>query len=165
MLFRSEYVPEILKHLNELGLKCIHVIRPSPIETVLSQLTLAYRHEAGLLSHDSDSISNSAEIKELFVDLPPRTELLGLVQQLTDNIKTFRRYLGKTFGPNYIECFHPSSLSRSHSNGYQRLLDFLGVGNFYLRSSIAPSRISTSVIYSDPTVLQSEELKSFNLEY
>lgn len=155
------YIPELLKHLKELDFSCIHVIRPNILDVLLSQITLEYRHKNKLPSHTG---IDSNENLEISVDLPDISELITRARAIEDRVNSHRDILAKSFSENYLEIVYPQMLSREGRFGYGATLEWLGVQNSNLTSSIKKSSTANKILYSDEKIIENVELRSIIID-
>lgn len=156
------YVVEIMKHLNELGFFCIHVIRPRVLDTLLSQIALASRHSQGLPSHTA---VNSAEDMDLIVELPDISVLEKRALDIEARVNKNRSFLRNYFIGNYMEVTYPDFLAHDGHGGYANILMALGArDNNKLISTIKKSSSSCNLIYSNKDVISDPRLTSIVID-
>ena len=116
------YLPELIKHLQELGFACVHMIRPTALDIALSQLVLKYRQDMNLHAHtgvDDQPVIISD------VALPDKDTLKEMVKEIFLRIENHREILQNNFCDSYYEVFYPEVYSSNGINGYTGLLNFL----------------------------------------
>ncbi len=155
------YIPELIKHIQEMNFVCIHVIRPKVLDVLLSQITLRFRHLAGLTSHTPIDQSENAT---LFVELPDNEVLIRMGLDIVNRVNIHRDILQRSFNDNYIESIYPLMLARDKSCGYIEILEKLGVRDFELFSTIKKSSNEATIIYSDDSFMSDSRLISINID-
>ncbi len=140
----------------------VHVIRPRVLDTLLSQITLEYRHAQGLLSHTA---VDSSENINLIVELPDfsilQEKALDIEARVNKNINFLRNY----FIGNYMEVIYPEFLDHDGRSGYVNILKALGACDHdKLFNTIKKSSDSCNLMYSSQDVLSDPILTSIVID-
>ncbi|SDC78065.1 Sulfotransferase family protein [Sphingomonas sp. YR710] len=142
------YIPELFKHLSDLDVKCIHIVRRNLLDIAISQLSLKIREENKLSAHTG---VNDSE-RSIKVNIENVAALSAHITRIRTNISENRKIFSRL--KHYTEVYYDDIFADGDQLSLANVQKFIGVIPQTLTTSIRkslPSKSHDSV--SNPEIL------------